>query len=84
MSATTALHQLLQGVFDLKYDVLCKKCNSRILIDNVFSTRYDLELYCTGCGKRFFLTSKNALGKRLLEINNEHLKSVSGGVNVVS
>lgn len=73
----TAHHQLLLEVCDLSYDLLCKKCNSRIFVDNVFSTRDTLELYCMGCGYRCFVPSNNPLGRVLLSINNERAKIVA-------
>ena len=44
----------------------CSKCQGRVLVDRVFSQNLRIELFCSMCGKRWFVKKDgNAFGKWL-------------------
>ena len=44
----------------------CKKCDGRVFIDRCFSSSTHVELFCSMCGKRWFVKKESSgLGKWL-------------------
>ena len=43
----------------------CRGCGYKVFIDRVFSSHLRVELFCLGCGKRWFISKDNAFGKWL-------------------
>lgn len=56
----------------------CKKCNGRVFVDRTFTSHIHIELFCSMCGKRWFVKRlSNGMG-RWLSQKEENLLKRSG------
>lgn len=56
----------------------CKKCNSRVFVDRLYSEKKHIELMCVGCGKRWMLNKeKNRFAAWLLKVEEAHAHAVT-------
>ena len=40
----------------------CKKCAGRVFVDRIYSQVLRIELFCSMCGKRWFVRTDNRFG----------------------